>query len=77
MTLVGGLVLTGGDTAIGILQAWGAVGIRLAGELEPGVVLAETMGTLSIPVVTKAGSFGERATLTRLLTRLHADELGR
>lgn len=70
-TSAGGLVLTGGDTAIGMLQAWGTLALRLVDEMEPGIVLATTIGPLSIPVVTKAGSFGDRATLTRVRDRLH------
>jgi 4-hydroxythreonine-4-phosphate dehydrogenase len=70
-TSAGGLVLTGGDTAIGVLQAWGTLAIRLVDEIAPGIVLATAVGPLSIPVVTKAGSFGDRATLTRVRDRLH------
>ena len=70
-TSAGGLVLTGGDTAIGVLQAWGTLAIRLVDEMAPGIVLATAVGPLSIPVVTKAGSFGDRATLTRVRDRLH------
>jgi 4-hydroxythreonine-4-phosphate dehydrogenase len=70
-TSAGGLVLTGGDTAIGVLQAWGTLALRLVDEIAPGIVLATAVGPLSIPVVTKAGSFGDRATLTRVRDRLH------
>jgi D-threonate/D-erythronate kinase len=70
-TSAGGLVLTGGDTAIGVLQAWGTLAIRLVDEMAPGTVLASAIGALSIPVVTKAGAFGDRATLTRVRDRLH------
>lgn len=63
---VGGLILTGGDTAVGVLQAWGTSALRLVGEIEPGVVLSETIGARAMPVVTKAGSFGDRGTLTRV-----------
>ena len=70
-TSAGGLVLTGGDTAIGVLQAWGTIAIRLVDEMAPGIVFATAVGPLAIPVVTKAGSFGDRATLTRVRERLH------
>jgi len=70
-TSAGGLVLTGGDTAVGVLQAWGTIAIRLVDEMAPGIVFATAVGPLSIPVVTKAGSFGDRATLTRVRDRLH------
>jgi len=36
----GGLVLTGGDTARAVLDALGAAGIELLGEVEPGVPIA-------------------------------------
>jgi uncharacterized protein YgbK (DUF1537 family) len=67
---VEGLILTGGDTAVGVLQAWGTSGVRLVEEIDPGVVLSETIGERRIPVVTKAGSFGDRETLVRARERL-------
>lgn len=67
---VEGLILTGGDTAVSVLQAWGTSGVRLVEEIDPGVVLSETIGVRTIPVVTKAGSFGDRETLVRTRERL-------
>jgi 4-hydroxythreonine-4-phosphate dehydrogenase len=63
-TGAGALILTGGDTAVGVLQAWGTTAVRLVEEIGPGVVLSETIGSRPMPVVTKAGSFGDRGTLT-------------
>ncbi len=60
---LGGLVATGGDTARGLLGALGAVGLRLAREIEPGVVLSVAEGGRPLPVVTKAGAFGAPDTL--------------
>src|SRR5438477_193827 len=54
---VGGLVLTGGDTARGVLRAWRVTGIDLVEEIEPGVVLSMSAGAHALPVVTKSGSF--------------------
>ncbi|MGW0227610.1 four-carbon acid sugar kinase family protein [Actinopolymorpha singaporensis] len=68
--LVAGLVLTGGDTATGLLRAWGVSGLRLCAEVEPGVPLSVTTGRRRIPVVTKAGAFGDAATLRRARARL-------
>ncbi len=68
--LVAGLVLTGGDTASGLLRAWGVPGLRLYAEVEPGVPLSVTTGPRRIPVVTKAGAFGDAATLRRARARL-------
>jgi 4-hydroxythreonine-4-phosphate dehydrogenase len=62
--LVGGLVLTGGDTATGILRAWETTALRLCGEVEPGVPLSVSVAPRPLPVVTKAGAFGSTSTLT-------------
>ena len=68
--LVGGLVATGGDTATGILRAWGTTALRLLGEVEPGVPLALGVSSTPVPVVTKAGAFGGPGTLTAARDRL-------
>jgi 4-hydroxythreonine-4-phosphate dehydrogenase len=60
---IGGVILTGGDTARGVLDAWGVSGLRLAGEIEPGVPVAAADGPLVLTVVTKAGGFGAADTL--------------
>jgi uncharacterized protein YgbK (DUF1537 family) len=73
--VVGGLILTGGDAAVGVLDAWGATALRLVEEIDPGVVLSETIGPRVLPVVTKAGSFGDRGTLTRARERLSRPDL--
>ncbi|GAA5013121.1 four-carbon acid sugar kinase family protein [Actinopolymorpha pittospori] len=71
-TLVGGLVVTGGDTATGVLQAWRTNALRLVEEVEPGVPLSITVAPRPIPVVTKAGGFGNASTLTLARARLTA-----
>jgi uncharacterized protein YgbK (DUF1537 family) len=43
----------------------------LLDEVEPGVPLGMTVGAVSIPVVTKAGAFGDAQSLRRSLERLH------
>ncbi|MGW5359536.1 four-carbon acid sugar kinase family protein [Actinopolymorpha pittospori] len=70
--LVGGLVVTGGDTATGVLQAWRTNALRLVEEVEPGVPLSITVAPRPIPVVTKAGGFGNASTLTLARARLTA-----
>jgi 4-hydroxythreonine-4-phosphate dehydrogenase len=55
---IGGLILTGGDTARGMLDAWGISALRLIGEIEPGVPVAIGDGPLELIIVTKAGGFG-------------------
>ena len=70
MPRIGALVATGGETACALLWHLGVHGIRLVDEIEPGVPLGLTLGPLSIPVVTKAGAFGDGDTLLRCLRRL-------
>ncbi len=67
---IGALVVTGGETARAVLSCLGIYGIRLVDEVEPGVPLGTTLGALSIPVVTKAGAFGDADTLCRCVARL-------
>jgi uncharacterized protein YgbK (DUF1537 family) len=61
--LFGGLVLTGGATAVGVARRLGATGIELSGEVEVGVPVGTLIGPRPYPVVTKAGGFGEPDTL--------------
>jgi 4-hydroxythreonine-4-phosphate dehydrogenase len=67
---VGGLLLTGGDTAAGMLRALECTGLDLVAEIEPGVVLSTTAGSRSWPVITKSGSFGGAATLANAVRYL-------
>lgn len=69
---VSGLFLTGGDTAISVINHLGSSGSRIKRELSTGVVLSELQGGLNagLPVVTKAGAFGEPDTIFRSLTKL-------
>ncbi len=63
------LILTGGDTAVGVCSQLEASRIILAGEILPGM----PMGTLAggpfdgITVVTKAGAFGDATALLQAL----------
>ncbi|MEJ0084962.1 MAG: four-carbon acid sugar kinase family protein [Pseudomonadota bacterium] len=65
-----GLVATGGETAASLFAQFGIDGIRLVDEIEPGIPLGLTHGSLSIPVVTKAGAFGDHRCLQRVVARL-------
>jgi 4-hydroxythreonine-4-phosphate dehydrogenase len=61
---VGALVITGGETARLVLQTWGVTGLRLVKELEPGLPFSITENwTRRLPVITKAGDFGNSQTL--------------
>jgi uncharacterized protein YgbK (DUF1537 family) len=67
---IGAIVATGGETACALLSRLGVHGIRLIDEVEPGVPFGMSLGARSIPVVTKAGAFGDAKTLRRCLDRL-------
>lgn len=56
--VVGGLVLTGGDTAQAVCREIGATGIDLIREVEPGIPLGRLVGERPYGAVTKAGAFG-------------------
>jgi 4-hydroxythreonine-4-phosphate dehydrogenase len=62
---VGGLIATGGDIARAVLGALGAGGLHLLGEVEPGVPIGIADAQRPLPVVTKAGAFGNPETLQR------------
>lgn len=61
------LFLTGGDTAMAIVQRLGVDQIEVAGEWAPGVVWGWLDGRHDRPVITKAGGFGDDTLLVRLL----------
>ena len=67
---MGGLFATGGETACALLTQLGVHGIRLLEEVEAGVPLGITQGALEVPVMTKAGAFGNDETILRSLARL-------
>jgi D-threonate/D-erythronate kinase len=60
---IGALACTGGETTRAVLLAAGAHTLRFIRELEPGVVLSMADGAHPLPVVTKAGGFGDDDTL--------------
>ncbi|MDQ0380297.1 four-carbon acid sugar kinase family protein [Amycolatopsis thermophila] len=66
-----GLVLTGGETARAVLLAAGVTRFEVLGEVEPGVVRARVPGLGGLPLITKAGAFGEPGTLDRARRTLH------
>lgn len=57
------LILTGGETARGILFQSEIGRLRVIDELEPGVILSIAGLKSPLPIVTKAGAFGTPATL--------------
>lgn len=70
---VQGVILTGGDTARAVCRSWGATGLRLIRELEPGVPLSRLVGGRELLAVTKAGAFGNDQTLVRALHGLKGE----
>jgi uncharacterized protein YgbK (DUF1537 family) len=71
------LVLTGGETASCVLLALGARTIELGGEAEPGISLGFIDHPWRIPVITKAGGFGDPNLLARLRDLMITMGLGR
>ena len=69
---IGAVVVTGGETARSVLQSWGINGLRMIGELEPGLPLSVTENwNKRLPVLTKAGAFGNPQTLLHCWQFLH------
>jgi len=73
-TPVSGLVITGGDTAQAVLRALHASGLTLDGQVAAGIPYGRLLDGpfVGLPVVTKAGGFGEVTTLWHCLTFLRA-----
>jgi 4-hydroxythreonine-4-phosphate dehydrogenase len=76
VSLAGGLIVTGGETATHVLRAWGIKALHLIEEVEAGVPLSIGIGGRSVAIVTKAGAFGDAATLTRARARLREMQIG-
>lgn len=57
---VSGLFMTGGDTAISVINHLGAQGSRIDSEVLTGFVLSRLQGGANdgLPIITKAGAFG-------------------
>lgn len=65
LSRAGGLIVTGGETARAILDRAGISGLKMQGEIEPGAPIGVSTGDIAIPVITKAGAFGDHMTLKR------------
>lgn len=68
----GGLFATGGETACALLSRLGVHSLRMLDELAPGVPLGLTRGGRTLPVITKAGGFGDIHTIGHARRRLRA-----
>ena len=64
-TRVAGLVATGGSTVRALCERWAVNGIDLVRETAPGIPLGILSGGPhdGLPIITKAGAFGEASTL--------------
>lgn len=67
---VGAIAATGGQTAAAVLDCFDVHGLQIVKEMEPGVVLGMTSGEVRVPMVTKAGAFGDETTLVRVAATL-------
>lgn len=67
-----GLFLTGGDTAIAVIQALQCAGSQIQQEILPGFVQGRLCGGPwdGMAVVTKAGAFGSKADIWACMQRL-------
>jgi 4-hydroxythreonine-4-phosphate dehydrogenase len=61
---IGALFATGGETARCLLDALGVRALRLIDEVEPGVALSVAVGGRELAMITKAGAFGNDATMS-------------
>lgn len=57
---IAGIMVTGGATALDLVEGTGAQGIEVIKEIEPGVPLGKIVGGAvdGLPIITKAGGFG-------------------
>lgn len=72
-TPIRGVVATGGATVRALSHGWGATGIELHDEIAPGIALGSVRGGArdGLTLVTKAGGFGDDATLAAIVHHLH------
>lgn len=66
------LILTGGDTAQGIIDGLGNEGIEIEGEVLEGVVMGRIIGRGwdGLNIITKAGAFGQENVLEKIIEML-------
>jgi uncharacterized protein YgbK (DUF1537 family) len=65
------VMIFGGDTAFGILEALGCPALEPIGEILPGVAVSRVKGR-SLHLITKAGGFGEEDLIYRTKQLLYA-----
>jgi uncharacterized protein YgbK (DUF1537 family) len=69
----GGVLFCGGDITLAACSAFGAQGLELAGEIEPGVPWGRLVGGEfgDLATATKAGGFGKRDAFARVIRFFH------
>ncbi|MEM2167654.1 MAG: four-carbon acid sugar kinase family protein [Candidatus Bathyarchaeia archaeon] len=69
---IAGIIIVGGDTAIKILKHIQAHGVRIKGEIMPGIPYSIVLGGNldGKLVITKAGGFGENDAILRVITEM-------
>jgi len=68
---INGLVLSGGDTAKGVADKLGGIGIQLIKQVETGIPLGTLIDTSKkYHVVTKAGAFGHKKSIYKAMMEL-------
>ena len=69
------LIVIGGDTASGVIEACGVTSLELKGELQPGTVSGVALdGSINYSLlITRAGGFGDEHALLELVTLLQFD----
>jgi uncharacterized protein YgbK (DUF1537 family) len=72
---LGGLVLTGGDLAMGVCERLSSSALRIEEEVLPGIPCSTlTDGPFQgLRMVTKAGGFGEKDALRRIIQYLRGE----
>jgi uncharacterized protein YgbK (DUF1537 family) len=70
-----GLVLVGGDTAAGVINAISAKGVTVEKEVLPGIPIGRIWGGkyAGMSIVTKAGGFGDREALVKIIKYLREE----
>ena len=69
----GAIVVTGGDTAIALLEASGSSVIEVCGNLMPGIPYSALQWNgRPVYLVTKAGGFGEKDTMVKIVRCLRS-----
>jgi len=65
------IILTGGDIVLGVCSTLGIQNLNIVDELLPGIPLSTAnLKNINLKIVTKAGGFGEKDTLFKLIKKL-------